>query len=122
MSGRGSHQHAPHGRSGILGRAHHEAIADDPKERRTQAVRRVKDKRAFRDHLVVYIIVNAALVGIWALSGAGYFWPIWAIGGWGIGLATHAWHTYGQKPISEDEIQAEMRRLGGAGDLGGDGS
>ena len=39
-----------------------------------------------RDHLRAYIAVNLMLVAIWALTGAGYFWPIWPILGWGIGL------------------------------------
>ena len=26
------------------------------------------------------------LVAIWALTGAGYFWPIWPMLGWGIGV------------------------------------
>lgn len=39
-----------------------------------------------RDHLRAYIAVNLMLVAIWALTGAGYFWPIWPIVGWGIGL------------------------------------
>jgi class 3 adenylate cyclase len=29
------------------------------------------------------------LIGIWAASGGGYFWPIWPILGWGIGLGCH---------------------------------
>lgn len=33
-----------------------------------------------------YLAVNAMLVVIWAATGAGYFWPIWPILGWGIGL------------------------------------
>ncbi len=41
-------------------------------------------------HLVVYLLVNVMLIGIWAASGGGYFWPIWTILGWGIGLAGHA--------------------------------
>jgi hypothetical protein len=39
-----------------------------------------------RDHLRAYIAVNVMLVAIWALTGAGYFWPIWPILGWGIGV------------------------------------
>jgi hypothetical protein len=27
------------------------------------------------------------LVAIWALTGAGYFWPVWPILGWGLCLA-----------------------------------
>ena len=32
---------------------------------------------------VTYLAVSAMLVVIWALTGAGYFWPIWPILGWG---------------------------------------
>ena len=81
-------------------------------DRRDQAIKRVKAKRDFRTHLAVYVIINALLVGIWAMSGAGYFWPAWPILGWGIGLAFHAWDAYFEKPISEDEVQREMQRLG----------
>jgi class 3 adenylate cyclase len=43
-----------------------------------------------RIHLIVYVLVNVVLIGIWAASGAGYFWPIWPILGWGIGVGAHA--------------------------------
>jgi len=33
-----------------------------------------------------YLAVMALLVAVWALAGAGYFWPIWPALGWGIGL------------------------------------
>lgn len=37
-----------------------------------------------------YLAVMVLLVAIWALTGAGYFWPIWPMLGWGIGLLAHA--------------------------------
>lgn len=37
--------------------------------------------------LVAFVAVNLVLVAVWALAGGGYFWPIWSILGWGIGLA-----------------------------------
>ena len=43
-----------------------------------------------RIHLRTFILVNLLLIGIWAASGGGYFWPIWPILGWGIGVACHA--------------------------------
>jgi class 3 adenylate cyclase len=43
-----------------------------------------------RIHVAVYVVVNVMLVGIWAASGGGYFWPIWSILGWGIGVGCHA--------------------------------
>lgn len=77
---------------------------------REAAIKRVKAKRDFKSHVAVYFIVNAMLVVIWAASGAGYFWPIWPIAGWGVGLAFNAWSVYFERPISEDEIRHEMER------------
>jgi hypothetical protein len=34
--------------------------------------------------------VNGLLVIIWAVGGGGYFWPVWPIAGWGIGVAFNA--------------------------------
>lgn len=79
-------------------------------ERRAAARKRVEAKREFRNHVAIYIIVNAMLVLIWALSGAGYFWPIWPMAGWGIGVAINAYTAYLERPISEDDIRKEMER------------
>ena len=54
-------------------------------ELRELAVKRLKEKREFWQHLVAYVVVNAALIGIWALGGGGYFWPGWVLFGWGSG-------------------------------------
>ncbi len=83
---------------------------DDSGNQREEAVKRVKAKRDFRNHLAAYLIVNTLLVVIWAASGGGYFWPIWPILGWGVGLAFNWWSAYFQRPISEDEIRREMER------------
>jgi hypothetical protein len=45
--------------------------------------------RAYSAHVRAYLLVSLGLVAIWALSGAGYFWPLWPIMGWGIGVGTH---------------------------------
>jgi len=45
---------------------------------------------SFRIHLTVYVVVNVMLIGIWAASGGGYFWPVWPILGWGIAVGCHA--------------------------------
>jgi hypothetical protein len=84
---------------------------EDEEEVRRQAKRRIEDRRGFWQDLVSYVIVNAALIGIWATTGAGYFWPGWILFAWGIGLAFHAWNTFGQKPITDEQIQREMDRL-----------
>ena len=34
----------------------------------------------------VFFAVNALLVAIWAVSGAGYFWPVWVMAWWAFAL------------------------------------
>jgi hypothetical protein len=83
---------------------------DEYQDRREAAVKGVKARRDFKTHVAVYVIVNLFLVAIWALSGGGYFWPIWVMLGWGIGVAFNAWDAYFKKPVSEEEIQREMEQ------------
>ena len=77
------------------------------------AVKRLKAKRSFRSLLFTSVGVLALMVVIWALSGGGYFWPIWVVFGLGIALVTTGWQAYGSRtgPITEDEIQGEMEKL-----------
>lgn len=81
----------------------------DEQQRREAAISRIKEKRDFATHLVAYVVVNAFLVLVWAVTSGGYFWPIWPIGGWAIGLLIHAWETF-RRPISEEDIRKEMNR------------
>ena len=79
-------------------------------EQRQWAIRRIRAKRAFRAHLAIYLAVNALLVSIWAITSAAYFWPVWPMLGWGIGVAAHAVNVYvGPSEISEEQIERELR-------------
>jgi len=64
----------------------------------------IAQKRAsFRNHLIIYIIINGFLWAVWfftgnhrgdfdimgAWDGRHFPWPIWSTLGWGIGLAFH---------------------------------
>jgi hypothetical protein len=90
-----------------------EAAPRTDEELREQAILQLKKKRDFRTHLFIYVLVNAMLIVIWAATGAGFFWPVFVIFGWGIGVAANAWDVYARKPISEDEIRRETERLRG---------
>jgi 2TM domain len=90
-----------------------EAGGDTEQQLRERAVERLKKKRDFTTHVFIYVAVNAFLVAIWAVTGAGYFWPIFPILGWGIAVIANAWDVYGRKPISEDAIRREADRLRG---------
>jgi len=90
-----------------------DSVPRTDEELREQAIRQLKKKRDFATHVFIYIAVNAMLVVIWAVTGAGFFWPVFPIVGWGIGIAANAWDVYARKPISEDEIRRETERLQG---------
>ncbi|HSK49705.1 MAG TPA: 2TM domain-containing protein [Solirubrobacterales bacterium] len=88
-----------------------EASPNGEQELRKQALLELKKKRDFVNHAITYGIVNGLLLVIWALTGAGFFWPGFVIAGWGIGLALNAWDVFLRKPISEDQIEREAARL-----------
>jgi ABC-type transport system involved in cytochrome bd biosynthesis fused ATPase/permease subunit len=77
---------------------------------REQARKRLQERRDFGSHLVAYVVVNAFLIGVWAMTGAGYFWPAWVLAGWGVGLVLHAWEVFFRRPITEADIDEELGR------------
>ncbi len=84
-------------------------------EIRAAAVKRINQKRGFWRMVGGFVIVCLILTGVWALSGGGYFWPMWAFFGMGIATAFSGWAVYGprDRPISDQEIADEMRKMGG---------
>lgn len=81
---------------------------------RRRAEKRLKAKRDLGAHLLAYVMVNAFLVAIWFMTSPdGFFWPVFPILGWGIGIAFNVWDVYSPEP-SEDRIRREMDRLRGS--------
>jgi 2TM domain len=80
-------------------------------ELRDRAVQQLKKKAEFRAHLLAYVLVNAFLLSIWAVTGAGFFWPIFPIMGWAIGLAFNAWDVYRRQVPTEEQVVREMESL-----------
>lgn len=84
---------------------------DSSSEERELARKRLEARRALTNHAVTYVVVNAFLIGIWYFNTPHTpFWPGWVLGGWGIGLALNAWNVLGRRPITESDIEREMRR------------
>jgi hypothetical protein len=87
------------------------STTDGGSDVRSVARERVQKRRDFTGHLVAYVVVNAMLVGIWAIGGRGYFWPAWVLLGWGIGVILNAWDVYFRRPITDADIDREVRNL-----------
>jgi hypothetical protein len=88
-------------------------MATDIREQtaRDRAVEQLKKRRDFRGHVLVYVLVNAFLVAIWVMTGPhGFFWPVFLIGLWGIGVVMNAWDVYWRRDITEEDIQHEIER------------
>ena len=81
-----------------------------PDSERAAARRHLERKRKFSGDLVSYIVINAFLVVIWAVSGRGSFWPGWVMGVWGVLLLLDAWNLYFRHPVTEAEVDRELQR------------
>ncbi len=70
----------------------HALLVDLPRLRLPSDERAIRARATaeLRQHLTGYIVVNALLVAIWAITGAGYAWFVWSVLGWGIALVMHA--------------------------------
>jgi hypothetical protein len=79
---------------------------------RDRAIKRLKKRRDFSAHVLVYVLVNAFVVAIWALTNPdGFFWPILPMAGWGIGVVMNAWDVFLNDEFDEEQIRREMERL-----------
>jgi Domain of unknown function (DUF1707) len=56
--------------------------------------------------LRAYVATSVLLVAIWALTGAGYFWPVWPILGWG--LFVLPWTPVGFRPRCHRNVLSRL--------------
>ena len=76
---------------------------------REWARKRVERKHKFRGDVVAYVVVNLFLIGTWLVTGMGYFWPGWVLAAWAVFLLLDGWNLYVRKPVTQDEIERELR-------------
>jgi hypothetical protein len=74
-----------------------------------------KKRAAFKWSLASYIFVNAFLIAIWYFSsnesGYKYFWPIWPMLGWGLGIAFQYFGAYhGNKVFTAEEEYEKLKK------------
>ena len=77
---------------------------------RAEARKRLDRRRKLVTDAVAYVVINAFLVVVWFMTGAGYFWPGWVIAGWGVLLALDVWDVLFRRPITETDIDREIKR------------
>lgn len=90
-------------------------MSDSTDALRTFAERQLKKKQDFRTYMWVYAAVVALTSGVWFITSPNApYWPIWVVLGMGIAaifVGLDAYGRLGGKPITEDQIDAEVERL-----------
>jgi hypothetical protein len=84
------------------------------KELYERARRRVAAKKGFFIHLSVYIIVNAFLFVVWAVTGSPFPWFIFPLCGWGVGVIIHGLAVFlfsGTSDWEVKEVEKEVERM-----------
>lgn len=79
--------------------------------RRALAIKRIQEKHSFWVHAFTYLVVNAMIVLVWLMTGVGFFWPIFIIGFWGMGVVIHGYNAYRGSVYTEEEVQRELERM-----------
>lgn len=72
-----------------------------------------KARVAFRWSLMSYFLLNGFLVGVWFFASGprSYFWPMWSMLGWGVGIAFQYFQAYhGNKATSTQEEFEKLKR------------
>lgn len=83
---------------------------------RDAARKRIKAKRDFWNLVGVLVIVALIINAIWFFSGfRGYYWQMWPMLGFAIAIFFTGLSAYGpgSRPISDDEIDREVRKIKG---------
>jgi membrane associated rhomboid family serine protease len=81
--------------------------ADYEIQRRAREI--AEARYGFRWHLPIYILVNAFLIIVWFYFGGGFFWPIFPLAFWGIGVLAHYWGAY--RSFGNSWVHRETERI-----------
>ncbi len=78
------------------------------------ARKRVRQKKDFYNHLVIYAVVNILLIIIWAMTSRGYPWFVWPLAGWGVGIVFHGLDVFvfhRESAWEKREVEKEVDKL-----------
>lgn len=93
-------------------KTNHSASPADPDPVRARAIRRLRQKMGVQAHVLVYLLANITQVIVWwAYTPDQFFWPLWSILGWGVGLIFHVWAVNSWSGLDEGRIAQEMNRI-----------
>jgi hypothetical protein len=79
---------------------------------RTAALKRLRRRRAFYRHLLLYSWISGLLIIVWALAdGHGFFWPLFPVVGWGLAVVLHGWDALQDEEFTDTRLHRAEARL-----------
>jgi transcriptional regulator with XRE-family HTH domain len=60
----------------------------------TEAMEYVQGLKSFYLHAMTFVVINVFIMLVNLITSPGYLWFLWALLGWGLGLALHALNTF----------------------------
>ena len=78
---------------------------NNEQQRDEQLWQTAKARVAFKWSFTCYFLVNGFLVALWFVTAGPYtyFWPIWPMMGWGIGIAFQYFHAYHNSGVNSTQ-------------------
>ncbi len=74
-----------------------------------RAATQIQRWRDFGSHAAAYVVMNVIFVVIWVLTGGGFFWPIFPLIGWGIGLSAQHFNVVLRGQITDEDVHRALR-------------
>ena len=65
--------------------------------------------RDFQAHVAAYLVVNTGFVVIWAVKRRGFFWPVYPLVGWGLGLSFQHFSAVLRGQITDEDVRRKLR-------------
>jgi 2TM domain len=78
-----------------------------------QAALQIQRWRDFGSQVFAYAIGNIVFIVIWATQGKGFFWPMYPLLVWGLGLSVQHFNAVIRGQITDEEVRRKLSRNGG---------
>lgn len=82
-------------------------MAEQPDKAHKAAAERLNSQRAFWQTFGGFVLIWIVCTIIWAVSGAGMFWPIFVILGTGIATLFMGWNAFGPRNTGPTQAQVD---------------
>lgn len=73
-----------------------------------QTATQIQRWRDFGSHAFAYVTVNIVFIVLWAIRGNGFFWPMYPLLGWGLGLSAQHFNVVIRGQITDEDVRRRL--------------